>query len=85
MEMVKDPKWVSPFSSEKILATISCRLEPSSPLAVDEEDMETRPEERDNFLLLLDRRRLLTVPRANALASLFATSGNYAHAVARAR
>jgi hypothetical protein len=56
MEMVKDPKWVSPFSSEKILATLSCRLEPSSPLAVDEEDMETRPEERDNFLLLLDRR-----------------------------
>ena len=46
MEMVKDPKWVSPFSSEK---TLSCRLEPSSPLAVDEEDMETRPEERVSF------------------------------------
>ena len=30
MEMVKDPKWVSPFSSEKILATLSCRLELSS-------------------------------------------------------
>ena len=84
MEMVKDPKWVSPFSSEKILATLSCRLEPSSPLAVDEEDMETRPEERDIYLFTTAR-RLLTVPRANAPASLFATSGNYAHAVVRAR
>ena len=39
MEMVKDPKWVSPFSSKKI--------QPLSTLAVDEEDMGTRPEERD--------------------------------------
>ena len=69
MEMVKDPKWVSPFSSEKILATLSCRLEPSSPLAVDEEDMETRPEERDIYLFTTAR-RLLTVPRANASITL---------------
>ena len=62
MEMLKEPKRLSPFSSENILVTLICRLEPSPPPAAWLEEAAMRElvlptvEMYDNNNLPLDRR-----------------------------